>query len=761
MVSKISQKISQNKLLLIILLIAAITRFIGLMPNIPYPDEAHIQKYSWNIVKNIITENDFNPHTFKYGSLIFYLQAAVSGLVFIGAYLVQGEFNIPFAQFHQDAIYIYADLLTLVGRLTIAIFGVLSILLLFLIAKLLFNEKIGLLSALFLAVAPMHVRESHYMITDVFFIFTILLSLLCLIYLTKIGSIKWFILSGIAMGISATIRFFPIIFLVYPFALIHSYRKQKKGWFFKFFISLVSIFIGIFIGIPYLFLDSKVPELLLKDLALYALPWYGTNVSESLLSLVFSFIAPNTELPKSDLLYPAPEGFRPLHISWIFFNGLGPMPTLLSLIGVLILLRKSFKKFIFLFIIPFILFIYLSFFIPAIYEKLSLPILPFLAIFAGVAFFEVFNFFKKRFLKINPLIIFTLLLLILFLPQLLKSTQAGIACSKEDTQKQSSKWVDANFPDNLKIAYLPSITVPSTKNFDLYFQLEPKNNLSLEEARLKGADYTFINAGRLDYETYPYFNDFFVVPSEVYQNSYEYLVLNEYKSQSSLLNQISKPMMCDVARLYYYKLPKKMDQFQTPKKIEGFDFTSNQASSSSWRIQDYGYKNARINQESKIGKKSPGSLFYQQSFIKYAPPRIISPTIPIKGGKKYTFSFWVKAAQLKGEERIIGRIDFYNPKASFLKKIEGLLKEGSLLLRDGSTAYFFEKKMDINLNDNPKLPGQLTALSPRIWLQTDWQKVIVTAQAPKNTESMVLSIQNLTKDAAEFYIDDIELLTDN
>ena len=135
--------------------------------------------------------------------------------------------------------------------------------------------------------------------------------------------------------------------------------------------------------------------------------------------------------------------------------------------------------------------------------------------------------------------------------------EADIFCSQPRVQKQSAEWVEKSFPDNGNVAYLTMVSIPSDKKIALWTPLEPANNLSLEEARLLGADYAFLNAGRLDYETYPYFNDFFIVPTELYENSYPFLALAEYRSRAKLLNKIRKPMMCDTVRIYYYQFPSR------------------------------------------------------------------------------------------------------------------------------------------------------------------------------------------------------------
>lgn len=737
-------------MLVFILAIALIIRIIGILPNIPYPDEAHIQVYSYKLVENILTKGDFHPHTFKYGSFIFYFQTAVSMPIFVATYLWEGLTKdfVPFGIFVEEASRKYANILVFSGRLSIAVVGVLNVYLVYKIAEQLFNKKVAQFSALILAVAPMHVRDSHYMITDIIFLFWMLVTIYCFVQLFKTKKLMWFVFSGIFLGFSSTIRFYPIAAFAYPLALLFSF--EKKGWIRKVIISLLGSIVGVFLGVPYLFLDPQAIHLLAYEFQRYALPWYETPTSFLILSKVFSILSGGSiELQKSILLYPAPTGFRPLHSSWIFFNGIGPIPSILALMGLAYLFVKSFKKFIFLFIIPFIYFLYISFTIPAIYEKLSMPILPFLAIFAAVALEKLSQKLKNRKIILAGLVTITIV------PQLFKSTQASYACGQIAIQKQSSQWVEYYIPDGSNVAYLASVSVPSTKDFPIYKQLDLKNTLSLSEASNMGANYVLYNAGRLDYETYPIFNDYFITPRRIYENTYEYLTWKEYQENSKLLNKIDKPMMCDTARIYYYKLPNPLKAVTTP--ISTFDF-STKDQMDSWKIDKYETIDTNLTFDKEEGYTKPGSILFQKSKTKYGPPRLYSDEITIQPGKTYTFKFWVKTAKSENVGSVVARLDFYETQAAEKVALKNNINSAILLLWEGSTPIYFEKNSSSDsVNSNTSLPGKKLTLSPRQIANTEWQEIVVTQTAPANTDTLVLSILNIQKEISSIYIDDIQL----
>lgn len=748
----------KNKYLLLIIFLASFLRIVGLMPNVRNADEGFVQLKTWDLILNFLTSGDINPHTFKYGTLFFYFQAASYLPVLLGGYLVDltntlftSSFtsrSLSYALFHEEAVRKFSYILTFSGRAEVALFGIASVFLVYLIGKRMFGEKVGLFSALFFSVAPLHVRDSHYITTDVPSLFFILLSFLFMVYIIEFRKLKWFILSGFFLGISATIRFYPIAFLAYPFSIIFSFVKEKT-WFLKVLVSAVFIFLGVFIGLLYLFLDANGPALFMEDLTKYALPWYSTSISNYVFSLINSLASGGAvAVPTVQMLYPAPDAFRPVHASWIFFNAFGILPTIVSLIGIIFVFFKSFKKFILLIVIPVTNFIYISSFIPATYERLIIPTLPFLAIFVGL-FLDSLN------KKITGLAFAAILLLILASP-LLKSFSASLSCAQPYIQTQSAEWVDKNISQNAKIGYLTMVSVPG-KNYGAWKPLEPGQKLSLEEALAEGLDHAFISAGRLDYNTYPYFNSFFVPPALLYENSYYFLVLSEYHSRAKLLGKLDKPWMCDNSRIYYYKLPEALKE--PTMKQTNFDFKKKE-NLESWQIRNYdstGYANISLN--TKHGRGDDDSLEYSQSTFKFTAPRIMSKRFSVREGKVYTFSAWIKGG-LNGSNKlstIVARVDFYNDKP---RSLSSEIRNFLLLISEGPTPLFFEKKQQINQEySNIDLPGKAVALSPLTEVNESWKKISVTAQAPEDTNFAILSMQPISTDQVTIYLDDIELLS--
>ncbi len=758
-----------NKLLTVILLLAFFLRFIGLIPNIDHPDEGFVQIKSWDLVKNIVTQGDFDPHTFKYGTLFFYLQTLVYFPVLYVTYflsnaniLISSSFSSPgldFNEFHEEAIRKFADTLTLVGRAEVALFGLFSIFILYLIGQKLFNKNIGLLAAFFFAISPLHVRDSHYITTDVPSLFTFLLALYFFVLLWQEKRWKWFILSGLTLGVSATIRFFPVAALAYPVAILFSFQKQKT-WVLKVLLSMLFIFMGIFLGLPFLFLKSGGINLFMQDLEKYSLPWYSTGLTTYLFSLA-SYLASSgqTILPHISLLIPT--FFKPFYASYVFFFGIGPLGAILAILGLGLTLILSIRKFIILSLIPLSTFIYISSYVPANYERLIIPVIPFLSLFAGVFIYYLFIKLKEKLnYQIAKRLLIVLLILVFFQPFLI-SASSTYGCAQEKTQSMSAKWVDKNIPDSAKIAYITPISVPSNRHFAGYYGLEPNRDISLEEVRSINFSHAFINGNRLDYITYTYFVDSFIPEPVVYKNSYYPLVLAEYSSRASLLGNLQKSLMCDSNRIFYYELPKDLPRQKNQLKNFGFD---NIQELSFWKVQNFN-KSDQSNTffNPSVGRFKEGSLKFQPTSFKNTPPRLHSDKILIKGGQTYTFSAWLKSQESSSTPSAILRMDFYNPKPqdlnTFLTKLSAAFQKKLLYLWEGSTASYFEKERSLqSIYDDVSLPGEVVALSPRTKLGKEWQKISITAKAPGDASFAILSIQGVSGEPVTLYLDDIDLL---
>src|SRR5690348_3355375 len=144
------------------LCLGAALRFWALsygLPAIFNPDEIPILSRALALAKG-----DLNPHNFLYPTLYFYELFAWESMYFvvgraIGLYRSVADF--------QNAFFVDPSRLVLVGRALTAVFGIATIAAVYDAGRRLYDRRVGIGAALFLAVAPFAVRDAHYVKLDV------------------------------------------------------------------------------------------------------------------------------------------------------------------------------------------------------------------------------------------------------------------------------------------------------------------------------------------------------------------------------------------------------------------------------------------------------------------------------------------------------------------------------------------------------------------------------------------------------------------
>ena len=149
-------------LLILILVAASAVRVIGIrfgLPFVFYTDEALIVNHAVGF-----GAGDLNPHYFVYPTLYMYVLFVIYGIVYVGGRLlgVFGSSDDFVKLFFNDATPFY-----LPGRLVAMTCGVATVAVVYALGKRLYNTRVGLVSAAFLAFSVFHVVFSHYVKTHV------------------------------------------------------------------------------------------------------------------------------------------------------------------------------------------------------------------------------------------------------------------------------------------------------------------------------------------------------------------------------------------------------------------------------------------------------------------------------------------------------------------------------------------------------------------------------------------------------------------
>lgn len=145
-----------------IVLAGGILRFTGLgfgLPAVYNPDEVAIMNRAM-----ALAPNGLNPGNFLYPSLYFYALFAWEGLLFVAGWIA-GRFDSLVAferEFFRDPSIHY-----LAGRALTALCGTATLVATWMLARRLFGLASGIAAAALLAVAPLAVRDAHYVKHDV------------------------------------------------------------------------------------------------------------------------------------------------------------------------------------------------------------------------------------------------------------------------------------------------------------------------------------------------------------------------------------------------------------------------------------------------------------------------------------------------------------------------------------------------------------------------------------------------------------------
>ena len=189
--------------LALIVVLGALLRFVPITFGLPLdrarPDEEVAIGRALGMVGG-----DLNPHFFDWGSLTLYLFA----LSFSAAAWIHDHVA-PSGPLTIDNYYIIA-------RAIVMIAGSLTIVVLFRLARLVTDDVTAAIAAFFLAVVPLHVRESHFAMTDTLMTLLATLALLLLVRAfheaadasgQRAHVLFWFAAAGLTAGLATATKY--------------------------------------------------------------------------------------------------------------------------------------------------------------------------------------------------------------------------------------------------------------------------------------------------------------------------------------------------------------------------------------------------------------------------------------------------------------------------------------------------------------------------------------------------------------------------
>ncbi len=191
--------------LALVVAVGAVLRFWGLGAGIPYAVGVDEPDIITRVVRMMRTA-DFNPHFFDYPGLYFYAQLAVACVRFLAG-AVQGLWR-SLAEVGPADFYGW-------GRALTALLGSATILLVYRIGVH-WGARHALLAAGLMAVMPLHVRESHYVLTDVPVTFFVTLAVLLSLRAHDKATVRAFAWAGAVVGLATATKYTGALALMLP-----------------------------------------------------------------------------------------------------------------------------------------------------------------------------------------------------------------------------------------------------------------------------------------------------------------------------------------------------------------------------------------------------------------------------------------------------------------------------------------------------------------------------------------------------------------
>ncbi|MDD5223063.1 MAG: glycosyltransferase family 39 protein [bacterium] len=198
-----------------ILVFAFWLRVRGLDLLIPYfinPDELRIVNSALAIIKT----GDWNPHNFKYGAFLIYVTTIIYWFYFhFSAFFHGGGWHSAFETSRSFLPWGNEYALFYLGRLFCVFAGVFLSYLSFLVGKRLFNQRVGLLAAFFVAIVPLAVERSQIFNVDIFSALGSLAALYFSIGIMekKEARFKDYLWAGLSAGIALAAKYNFLAFL--------------------------------------------------------------------------------------------------------------------------------------------------------------------------------------------------------------------------------------------------------------------------------------------------------------------------------------------------------------------------------------------------------------------------------------------------------------------------------------------------------------------------------------------------------------------
>lgn len=434
MIERVLRAGRENALLLAVLAAAVLVRLWGLTHDLPfnyYPDEAHFVKRTL-----AFGSGDLNPHWFHKPALYMYLL-----FIEYGVYYVVGSLFGWFASVDDFARHYFTDpsMFYLLGRLTTTAFGVATVYLIYLVGVRYGGKRVGLISALFLAVMFAHVRGSHFVKADVPAAFFSVAAFLFVLKVLENGRTRDYIGSGALAGLGTATKYYSVTLLpvLYLAHVLVRWRERAALW--KRFVDWKIVLAGViwclafFVGAPYNFLDFET----FKETMITPPPMPGSERAVT-----------GVEPGMLDTLAKTVRGMGHAVTVMLRPTAFGAVLGITAFAGVaLMLLRRRARDLVLLAAVGIYFLVACEHHHVHLKTRHLIPIYPFLCVAAAIA---VERLSELRWLRSRAWAPGLACLLIVLSP-VYEVVQFDRKLSRKETRTLAKEWIEANIPRGTKI----------------------------------------------------------------------------------------------------------------------------------------------------------------------------------------------------------------------------------------------------------------------------------------------------------------------
>jgi hypothetical protein len=389
------------------------------LPHPYHPDEGFIVNRAIRF-----HGGNLDPGFFNWPSLYMYLLSAVYGVIFgLGGVV---------ASFSQDPTPFY-----LIGRTLTALMGTATIAVVYVIAAEVYGVTVGLLASVFLTVSLLHIRDSHFITTDVPLTFLIAVAVLFAVRYWREGRRGDALWSGLVAGLATSMKY-PGGLTLLTLVLAHYLRPRPAGPMWRWIVSPTLVLAGGLAAVGFL---VGTPYAALTPVAF----WRGvTNELREVHTVQFGNEA---DMPAFlfHILHSIPEGL-----------GLGV--SILALGGLAIALRLRGSREAVLLAFPVLYFVVIGSW-SSRFERYALPLLPFLAVLAALCLVTL----AKRLRSVGGPVLsrwrpgFGLALAagLLVTPEVVRIVYWHVLLTRPDTRVVAGEWIERAIPSGARIAMEP------------------------------------------------------------------------------------------------------------------------------------------------------------------------------------------------------------------------------------------------------------------------------------------------------------------